>query len=223
MSGALLMKREAGCRIETARKAVWALCLALGTILLLAGRGLQVPAIGVALTGTAFFWRVRRPGRIRALLKWLIPILMFLTAYGLVLHFTTPADASTPFSGRSPGRMAHLLLRSVGMLFAVFALEEALRPLARRARTGKRPAGRMTLMLGLAYQMVPVFLQSLEGVALAQRSTSRLWWLRPSRLLRAVSSLFLLSHRLSEEMALSLSLRAGRQGPPSHMNEDLCR
>ncbi len=71
----------------------------------------------------------------------------------------------------------------------------------------------MTLMLGLAYQLVPVFLQSLEGIALSQRACSRLWWLRPSCLLRAVSSLFLLSQRFSEEMALSLSLRIRREGP----------
>ena len=70
-------------------------------------------------------------------------------------------------------------------------------------------------MLGLSYQLVPVFLQSLEGVALAQRTDSRLWWLRPSGLVRAASSVFLLSHRLSEELALALSLRLRHSGGTS--------
>ena len=91
---------------------------------------------------------------------------------------------------------------SVGMIFAVFSLEEALRPLALRAREGGFSGGRMVLMLGLSYQLVPVFLQSLEGVALAQRAGANLWWLRPSRLTRAASSVFLLSHRLSEELVV---------------------
>ena len=68
-------------------------------------------------------------------------------------------------------------------------------------------------MLGLSYQMVPVFLQSVEGVSLAQRACSSLWWLRPSCLMRAAASVFLLSHRLSEEMALALALRLRHGGP----------
>ena len=206
-------KKEAGRWIEAGGKGLWSLCLGVGTILLLAGKDLPTPGIGLALTGTAFFWRVRGAGRIRAILKWMIPIFIFLAAYGLILHLTSSADASAPFSARPPGRMAHIFLRSMRMLFALFALEEVLRPLALRARTGGSTGGRMTLMLGLAYQLVPVFLQSLEGIALSQRACSRLWWLRPSCLLRAVSSLFLLSQRFSEEMALSLSLRIRREGP----------
>lgn len=207
------MKEKAGRRAETAGKGLWFLCLGVGTILLLAGRDIRVPAIGLVLTGTAFFWRLRDPGRIRSLVKWMIPVLVFLCAYGVLLHLTSPADASAPLSARPLGRVAHLFLRSVGMLFAMFALEEALRPLALRARAGGVSGGRMALMLGLSYQLVPVFLQSLEGVALAQRAYSRLWWLRPSRLARACSSIFLLSHRLSEEMALALSLRLRHEGP----------
>jgi energy-coupling factor transporter transmembrane protein EcfT len=116
------------------------------------------------------------------------------------------------------GRVALLFLRSTGLIFAVFALEEALRPLALRARAGGLKAGRMALMLGLSYQLVPVFLQSLEGVVLAQRARSNLWWLRPSHLMRATSSVLLMSHRLSEEMALALSLRLGRDGGAQEKN-----
>ena len=201
------MKERAGRRTEMAGRGLWFLCLGCGTILLVAGRQIWVPGIGLALTATAFFWRLRDPGRIRSLLKWMIPVLVFLCAYGLLLHLTSPAEASAPLSAHPLGRMAHLFLRSMGMIFAMFALEEALRPLALRAREGGVNGGRMALMLGLSYQLVPVFLQSLEGVALAQRTYSRLWWLRPSRLVRAASSVFLLSHRLSEELALALSLR----------------
>jgi len=190
-----------------AGKGLWFLCLGCGTILLVAGRQIWVPGIGLALTATAFFWRLRDPGRIRSLLKWMIPVLVFLCAYGLLLHLTSPVETSAPLSTHPLGRMAHLFFRSMGMIFAVFALEEALRPFALRARAGGINGGRMALMLGLSYQLVPVFLQSLEGVALAQRTYSRLWWLRPSRLARAASSVFLLSHRLSEELALALSLR----------------
>jgi energy-coupling factor transporter transmembrane protein EcfT len=196
-------------------KGLWFLCLGLGTILLVAGRQLWVPGIGLALTAAAFFWRLRDPGRIRSLLKWMIPVLAFLCGYGLLLQFTSPAEASTPFSASPLGRVAHLFLRSVGMIFAVFALEEALRPLALRARAGNPRGGRMALMLGLSYQLVPVFLQSLEGVALAQRAGARFWWLRPSCLARAASSLFLLSHRLSEDLALALSLRLRHDASPA--------
>jgi energy-coupling factor transporter transmembrane protein EcfT len=194
-------------------RGLWLLCLASGTILLVAGREIWVPGMGLALTAAAFFWRLRDPGRIRSLLKWMIPVLVFLCAYGLLLYLTTPAPYPTSLSAHPLGRVAHLFLRSVGMIFAVFALEEALRPLAVRARAGGSRGGRMALMLGLSYQLVPVFLQSLEGVALSQRACSRLWWLKPSGLMRACSSLFLLSHRLSEEMALALSLRLRHEGP----------
>jgi energy-coupling factor transporter transmembrane protein EcfT len=194
-------------------KGLWFLCLGFGTILLVAGRQIWVPGIGLALTATAFFWRLRDPGRIRSLLKWMIPVLVFLSAYGLLLYLTEPAPYPASPSAHPLGRVAHLFLRSVGMIFAVFALEEALRPLAVRARAGGSRGGRMALMLGLSYQLVPVFLQSLEGVALSQRACSRLWWLKPSGLMRACSSLFLLAHRLSEEMALALSLRLRHGGP----------
>jgi hypothetical protein len=209
------LKEEVERRTERVGKGLWFLCLGFGTILLVAGRQLWVPGVGLALTATAFFWRLRRPGRIRSLLKWTIPVLVFLCAYGLLLHLTWPAEASAPLSAQPLGRVAHLLLRSMGMIFAMFALEEALRPLALRAREGGASGGRMALMLGLSYQLVPVFLQSLEGVALAQRTDSRLWWLRPSRLARAASSAFLLSHKLSEELALALSLRLRHGGGTS--------
>jgi len=194
-------------------KGLWFLCLGFGTILLVTGRQIWVPAIGLALTATAFFWRLRDPGRIRSLLKWMIPVLVFLGAYGLLLYLIEPAPYPASPSTHPLARVAHIFLRSVGMIFAVFALEEALRPLAVRARAGGSRGGRMALMLGLSYQLVPVFLQSLEGVALSQRACSRLWWLKPSGLMRACSSLFLLSHRLSEEMALALSLRMRHEGP----------
>lgn len=209
------MKEGAGRRTEMVEKGLWFLFLGFGTTLLVAGRQIWVPGIGLALTATAFFWRLRDPGRIRSLLKWMIPVLVFLCAYGLLLHLTSPAEASAPLSARPLGRVAHLFLRSMGMIFAMFALEEALRPLALRARAGGVNDGQMALMLGLSYQLVPVFLQSLEGVALAQRTYSRLWWLRPSGLVRAASSVFLLSHRLSEELALALSLRLRHGGGPS--------
>jgi hypothetical protein len=207
------LKEYASRGAERAEKGLWLLCLGCGTLLLLAGRQIWVPALGLTLTATAFFWRLRDPGRIRSLLKWMIPVLAFLSAYGLLLYLTEPAPYAAPPSAHPLGRMAHLFLRSVGMIFAVFALEEALRPLAVRARAGGSKGGRMALMLGLSYQLVPVFLQSLEGVALSQRACSRLWWLKPSGLMRACSSLFLLSHRLSEEMALALSLRLRHEGP----------
>jgi energy-coupling factor transporter transmembrane protein EcfT len=143
----------------------------------------------------------------------MIPVLVFLGAYGLLLYLTGSAGTSGPPSARLVERVTHLFLRSVGMIFAVFALEEALRPLAVRARAGGFRGGRMALMLGLSYQLVPVFLESLEGIALSQRASSRLWWLRPAHLTRACSSMFLLSHRLSEEMALALSLRLRHEGP----------
>lgn len=205
------MEEGAGRRNERLGKGLWLLCLGFGTILLVAGRQIWVPGIGLVLTAMAFFWRLRDPGRIRSLLKWMIPVLVFLCGYGLLLHLTSPAEVSAPLSARPLGRMAHLFFRSMGMIFAMFALEEALRPLALRARAGGFSGGRMALMLGLSYQLLPVFLQSLEGVALAQRACCRLWWLRPSGLVRAASSVFLLSHRLSEELALALSLRL-RQG-----------
>jgi len=209
------LKRSTGRRTEMAGKVLWFLFLGLWTTLLVAGRQIWVPGMGLVLTATAFFWRLSDPGRIRALVKWMIPVLIFLCAYGLLLHLTSPAEASAPLSAHPLGRVAHLFLRSMGMIFAMFALEEALRPLALRARAGGGNDGRMTLMLGLSYQLVPVFLQSLEGVALAQRTDSRLWWLRPSRLVRAASSVFLLSHRLSEELALALSLRLRHDGGTS--------
>jgi energy-coupling factor transporter transmembrane protein EcfT len=198
-------------------RGLWFLCLGLGTILLVAGRQIWVPGLGLALTATAFFWRLRDPRRIRSLLKWMIPVLAFLSAYGLLLYLTEPAPYPTSPSAHPLGRVAHLFLRSVGMIFAVFALEEALRPLAVRARSGGSRGGRMALMLGLSYQLVPVFLQALEGIALSQRACSRLWWLKPSGLMRAFSSLFLLSHRLSEEMALALALRLRNEGPSGTM------
>jgi len=195
-------------------RGLWLLCLVTGTALLVAGHDTLVPGIGLALTATAFLWRLRDPGRIRSLLKWMIPVLVFLGAYGLLLYLAVPAPyPASPSCTHPLGRVAHLFLRSVGMIFAVFAIEEALRPLALRARAGGSRGGRMALMLGLSYQLVPVFLQSLEGVALSQRACSRLWWLKPSGLMRACSSLFLLSHRLSEEMALALSLRLRHKGP----------
>jgi hypothetical protein len=199
---------------ETVGKGLWLLCLGMGTLLLLAGRQIWVPGIGLALTATAFFWRLSDPRRIRSLLKWMVPVLVFLGAYGLLLYLAAPAAPPASASAHPLGRLAHLFLRSVGMIFAVFAIEEALLPLALRARAGGFRGGRMALMLGLSYQLVPVFLQSLEGVALSQRACSTRWWLRPSRLMRAASSVFLLSHRLSEEMALALALRL-RQGGPS--------
>ncbi len=186
---------------------LWILWLGVGTILLLAGRELWIPAIGFVLTGTAFFGRLSEPRKIRSLIKWMIPVLLFLGAYGLVLSVPEPSSVAARGSAYVPGRVAHLFFRSVGLLFVVFSLEEAFRPLAARARGGAMSGGRTALMLGLSYQLVPVFLQSLEGVALAQRACSRFWWARPSGLFRACSSLFLLSHRLSEEMALALSLR----------------
>ena len=189
------------------------LCLGIGTILLLAGGEIRVPGIGLALTATAFFWGLRDPRRLRSLLKWMIPVLVFLGAYGLLLCLAGPASPPGSASEHPLWRVVHLFLRSVGMIFAVFALEEALRPLALRARAGGPSGGRTALMLGLSYQLVPVFLQSLEGVSLAQRTGSRLWWLRPSCLMRAASSVFLLSHRLSEEMALALALRLRNGGP----------
>ena len=192
---------------------LWLLCLAAGTVLLVAGHGIRIPGIGLALTATAFFLQLRDPRRIRSLLKWMIPVLVFLCAYGLLLYLVPSTASPTAPSAHPLGRLAHLFLRSVGMIFAVFALEEALRPLALRARGGEFKGSRMALMLGLSYQLVPVFLQSLEGVVLAQRARSNLWWMRPSRLMRSASSLFLMSHRLSEEMTLALSLRLGHGGP----------
>lgn len=207
--------KERARRTERVGKGLWCLCLGLGTILLVAGTQIWGPGIGLALTATAFFWRLSAPGRIRSLVKWMIPVLVFLCAYGLLLHLTSPAEASAPLSAHPLWRVAHLFLRSMGMIFAMFALEEALRPLALRARAGGFKGGRMALMLGLSYQLIPVFLQSLEGVALAQRADTGFWWLRPSRLVRAASSVFLLSHRLSEELALALSLRLRQGGGPS--------
>jgi len=202
-------------RFEAAGKTLWCLCLMVGTLLLLAGRDLWVPGTGLALTAAAFFWRLREPKRLRSLLKWTMPVLVFLGAYGLLLYLTAPAGPSpTPLSAHPLLKVAHLFLRSVGLIFAMFALEEALLPLALRARAGGFSGGRMALMLGLSYQLVPVFLESLEGVALAQRAGANLWWLRPTRLIRAASSVFLLSYRLSEELALALSLRL-RQGGTS--------
>lgn len=209
------MKGRAGRCAQMAGKGLGFLCLGSGTILLVAGGQVWVPGIGLALTATAFFWRLSDPRRIRSLVKWVIPVLVFLCAYGLLLHLASPAEASPPIFTHPLGGVAHLLLRSVGMIFAMFALEEALRPLALRARAGGVNGGRIALMLGLSYQLVPVFVQSLEGVALAQRSYSRLWWLRPSGLVRAASSVFLLSHRLSEELALALSLRLRHSGGTS--------
>jgi energy-coupling factor transporter transmembrane protein EcfT len=194
-------------RTETAGKAAWFLCLGLGTILLLAGTDLWVPGVGLALTCTAFFWRLGEPGRLRSLVKWTMPVLVFLGAYGLLLYFSSPTGSPPSPSAHPSVKVAYLFLRSVGMIFAMFALEEALRPVALRARAGGFRGGRMALMLGLSYQLVPVFLQSLEGITLAQRTGATLWWIRPSCLIRAASSLFLLSHRLSEELALALSLR----------------
>ena len=204
-----------GSAADRVNKGLWFLCLGTGTILLVAGRQLWVPGIGLALTATAFFWRLSDPKRIRSLVKWMIPVLVFLAGYGLLLHFASPAEASAPFHAQPVGRVTHLFLRSMGMIFAMFALEEALRPLALRARAGGLKGGRMALMLGLSYQLVPVFLQSLEGVALAQRTDTGFWWLRPARLLRAASSVFLLSHKLSEELALALSLRLRHSAGPS--------
>jgi hypothetical protein len=192
---------------------LWISCLGIGTILLLAGRDSWLPAVGFALTGTAFFWRLHDPRRVRSLLKWMIPVLVFLAAYWLLLCFAVPATPPASSFAHSFGRVMPLFFRSVGMLFAVFSLEEALHPLAVRARAGGLSGGRMSLMLGMSYQLVPIFLQSLEGVALSQRVSSRFWWARPSGLMRACSSLFLLSHRLSEEMTLALSLRLRREVP----------
>jgi energy-coupling factor transporter transmembrane protein EcfT len=185
------------------------LCLGIGTVFLIAGRHVWVPGIGMALTAVAFFCGPRQPRRIRSLLKWMIPVLVFLGGYGFLLSLT--AEASSP--EYPVGELTGLFLRSVGMVFAVLVLEETLRPLALRARAKGPSGGRMALMLGLSYQLVPVFFQSLEGVALAQRARSRLWWTRPGGILRACSSVFMLSHRLSEELALSLSLRLGHAGP----------
>jgi energy-coupling factor transporter transmembrane protein EcfT len=208
------VKTEAG-RANSLEKGLWFLCLGVGFILLLGGGRLWVPGIGLALTATAFFWRLREPRRLGTLLKWMIPVLVFLCAYGLLLYLAAPAGSPAPSSSSLPlNRVAHLFLRSVGMIFAVFSLEEALRPLALRARAGEFSGGRVALMLGLSYQLVPVFLQSLEGVALAQRAGSNLWWLNPSRLTRAASSIFMLSYRLSEELALALSLRLRHGGTP---------
>ncbi len=202
----MVPKAKAG-RPARVTNVLWMLCLGMGAILLLAGRDIWVPAAGFVLTGTAFFLRLSEARRIRSLLKWMIPVLVFLAAYAFILHIAGPASATSSGSEHVLGRVAYLFFRSVGLLFVVFSLEEALRPLAVRARAGGLRGGRMALMLGLSYQLVPVFMQSLEGVALSQRVSSRFWWARPSGLLRACSSLFLLSHRLSEEMALALSLR----------------
>lgn len=196
---------------------LWLLCLGTGTILLVAGGAIRVPAVGLALTAAAFFSRRPAPRRVRSLLTWMVPVLLFLGAYALLLFVTVPASPPSP---HPLARMPHLLLRSVGMVFAVFALEEALRPLALRARAGGFKGGRMALMLGLSYQLIPVFRDSLEGVALAQRARSNFWWSRPSGLMRVCSSLFLLSHRLSEEMALALSLRLRREGPSEEPDQE---
>jgi energy-coupling factor transporter transmembrane protein EcfT len=210
------MHRELVSKTGLAKKmgtGLWLLCLVTGTVLLVAGQGIRVPGIGLALTATAFFWRLGDPRRIRSLAKFMIPILVFLAAYGLLLHLYAPVGPPASPSVSPAARVAHLFLRSLGLLFAMFALEEVLRPLALRARSGEFKGTRIALMLSLSYQLVPVFLQSLEGVLLAQRARSRLWWLHPSNLMRSASSLFLMSHRLSEEMALALSLRLGRGGP----------
>jgi energy-coupling factor transporter transmembrane protein EcfT len=214
----MALKERTALTADRLGKGIWFLCLGFGTILLVAGKQLWVPGIGLALTATAFFWRLSDPKRIRSLVKWMIPVLVFLCAYGLLLHLTSPAQPSAPFSAHPLTRVAHLFLRSMGMIFAMFALEEALRPVALRARAGGFKGGRMALMLGLSYQLIPVFLQSLEGVALAQRADAGLWWLRPSSLMRAASSVFLLSHRLSEELALALSLRLRHAGRASEKN-----
>lgn len=200
-------------RRETLGKGLRLLCLGIGTIFLVAGGEIRVPTVGVALTATAFFWGLRNPRKFRSLLKWILPVLIFVGAYGLLLYVTPPTAPTVCASEHPLARATHLLLRSVGMIFAVFALEESLRPLALRARAGGFRGGRMALMLGLSYQLVLVFLQSLEGVSLSQRAGSRLWWLRPSPLMRAASSVLALSHRLSEELALALSLRLRRGGP----------
>ncbi len=193
-------------------------CLFTGTVLLLADQGIPVLAAGLALTGTACFWRRRAPGTIRSVAKLLVPVTVFLALYGLLLYRFAPTGLTDTPAVPPLTRMAHLFLRSVGLLFAMFAMEEALRPLALRARAGGFKGKRLALMLGLSYQLVPIFRQSLEGVCLSQRSVSRLWWLRPSRLLGAASSVFLLSHRLSEELALALSLRL-RHGGESQGND----
>lgn len=199
---------------------LWILGLGTGTILLVAGGSIRFPAIGLALTAAAFFSRRPDRRRIRSLLTWMTPVLAFLVAYALLLYVTVPtAPASSP-SPHPLERMPHLLLRSVGMVFAVFALEEALRPLALRARPGRIKGGRMSLMLGLSYQLIPVFRNSLEGVLLAQRARSNYWWARPSSLMRACSSLLLLSHRLSEELALALSLRLRQHGSSAKSDQE---
>jgi energy-coupling factor transporter transmembrane protein EcfT len=200
-------------KLEKGGKGLWLSCLVAGTILLLAGSGIRVPAIGLALTGIACFWRCRKPRRIRSLVKFMIPILIFLCAYGLLLYLSPQPDSPASHPTHPMANVAHLFLRSVGLLFAMFALEEALHPVALRVRAGGFKGNKMALMVGLSYQLVPVFLHSLEGVSLSQRADSSLWWLRPSRLMRAASSMFLLSYRLSEEMALALSLRLGQRGP----------
>lgn len=203
----IVLEAEAG-RAGRVARGLRLLCLGIGTIFLIAGRHVWVPGIGLALTAAAFFCGPRQPRRIRSLLKWMIPVLVFLGGYGFLLSLTAEASSSE----YPVGELARLFLRSVGMVFAVFALEETLRPLALRARAKGPSGGRMALMLGLSYQLVPVFFQSLEGVAHAQQARSRLWWTRPGGILRACSSLFMLSHRLSEELALALSLRLRPEG-----------
>lgn len=199
-------------RVESMVRGIRFFCLFTGTVLLLTGDGIRAPAIGFALTGTACFWPRRAPGTIRSVVKFLVPILVFLALYGLLLYAYAPAGSPEATAAHPLSTVAHLFLRSVGLLLAMFALEEALRPLAVRARARGFKGKRMALMLSLSYQLVPIFRQSLEGVCLSQRSVSRLWWLRPSRLLRAASSVLLLSHRLSEELALALSLRLRQEG-----------
>jgi len=201
-------------RAHKLRGTAWALCLGAGVLLLTAGRDLWAPACGLLFTATALFVRLRDPGRLRSLLRWMVPVPFFAGAYALLLH-VSPAAGSPPSPAAAPLQsVARLLLRSAGMIFALFALEEALRPWALRARAGGAGRGRLAFMLGLSYQLVPVLSQSLQGVVLAQRAGAARWWLRPACVARAASSLLLLAHRLSEDLALALSLRLRPGGPP---------
>ena len=200
------MNRAEGMTAPTPAAMLRGMFLAAGVVLLLAGRGVHLPALGFALSCLACFWEAPRAGRLRWMGRILVPVLCFLALYGLLL-WKVPRPGAAPLApGEIAAEMTRLFLRSLGLLAALSTLEQLLRPLAARVRAGGG-GGRWGLMLAMSYQLVPVFLQGVEGVFRAQRLYARLWWLRPSLLLRALLSLALLSLRLAEELAQALTLR----------------
>ncbi len=189
--------------------------LAAGTILLLSSGDPLRQGTGLGLNALALLSTRPARGRLRALRAILGPVLLGVIFYGLLvaLLHAPPEGAPTTFRATTALRAAApLLARSMGILLALFALEGLARPFARRLREAGGGEGKVSLVLGLSYQLLPVFLESLEGILLAFRSTSRRCWLRPSYLRRGLACLFLVTHRLADELTLVLILRFRRRG-----------